>query len=127
MDARILLAPVLLLGLGTACATEYRFVGTDTKPETQMCIAAGSNKAGKLRLPMNEQHGSTRYHANSVQCNGKSLVQFAYQYGADKAYTFLAGHSYDRNKAIESVTIKDLSAANAQGDDEVVYVQVSSR
>lgn len=128
MDSRILLAPLLVLGLGTtAAATEYRFVAADSTPETQMCVAAGSNKIGKLRMQMSDNYGSPRYHANSVQCNGKSLAQFAHQYGADRTYRYVAAHSYDRNRAIESVTIQDLSAANNQQGDNVVYVQVSSR
>ncbi|WP_372872855.1 DUF3718 domain-containing protein [Shewanella sp.] len=127
MDARILLAPALVIGLSTANATEYRFVATDTTPETLMCVAAGNNNTGKLRMAMTRQSGSIRYHANSIACNGKSMAQFAHQYGADKTYALLAAHSYDRHKAIESVTIKDLSAANTERSDEIVYVMVSSR
>ncbi|ABM01438.1 DUF3718 domain-containing protein [Shewanella amazonensis] len=128
MKARILFIPALLLGLtATAGATEYRFIAVDNSPETQMCVAAGSNKVTKLRMQFNEASGSPRYHANSIRCNDRSIAQFAHAYGADKAYDYLASHSRDKNRVIESVTIKDLSAAASQNSDEIVYIRVSSR
>ncbi|QYK04859.1 DUF3718 domain-containing protein [Shewanella zhangzhouensis] len=128
MKARIILIPALLLGLtATASATEYRFIAADNSPETLMCVAAGSNKLTKLRMQIAESNSSARYHANSIRCNDKSIAQFAYSYGADKAYDYLASHSREQNRVIENVTIKDLSAAASPNSDEIVYIQVSSR
>ncbi|QSX29242.1 DUF3718 domain-containing protein [Shewanella cyperi] len=128
MKSIIILAAVLAAGLSTtAQATQYVFVAMDNTPETKMCVSAGSNDRDALRLQLNQSsYGTARYNANTVLCNGKSLAQFAHQYGADQTHTYLIPLTRERLRYNERVIIRDISYAAPQAEPGKVYVMVSS-
>ena len=116
----------VLLGLATlnASATQYVFVAEDASIETKLCVNAGSDNRPALRHDLGIYHRNIRYTANTVSCNGKSMAQFAHQYGAQSTYALLERFTYSKNKVRPTVTITDM--AKVSGGD-IVYISVSSK
>jgi hypothetical protein len=70
---------------------------------------------------MNSDHHSYRYTANTVFCNGKSMAQFAHQYGAINTHAFLKRFTRDKNQIKSKVTITDLALQASSDNDAIAY------
>jgi hypothetical protein len=129
MKSQHIIPALLLSGLALGAQAEnYLFVAQDKSPETQICISAGSDEMPKLRRQLVNDSDSLRFSINSIYCNGLSLTQFAYRYGAMDAFGFLTPHTRTTNRVEGKVTIQDISAATDKGqfEDETVLVYVSA-
>lgn len=116
----------VLLGLAAlnVSATQYVFVAEDGSMETKLCVNAGSDNRPALRRDLGIYHRNIRYTANTVSCNGKSMAQFAHQYGAQSTYALLERFTYSKNKVRPTVTITDLAKVSG---GEIIYVRVSAK
>ncbi|MCE9686475.1 DUF3718 domain-containing protein [Shewanella sp. AS16] len=130
MKSYLVISTLLLSGWAIDTQAEnYVFVAANHKPETKICVSAGSNQQPKLRLQMNAYSPLLRFTTNNIICNDMSLTQFAYRYGAMDSYAYLNRYTRSYNKVKERVTIHDIAAVpgHKADDNETVFVYVSAR
>lgn len=108
-------------------AVTYQFIAGDKSAETKICVAAGNDQRGVLRRKLENYSHNVRLSTNLIDCNGMSLTQFSYKYGALKSFDFLNRFTSMKNRVRQSVTIKDIYSYNGADSTHVVVIRVSAK
>mgnify|MGYP000527461510 CR=1 FL=1 len=121
-------ATTLLLTAATAfafsaSAATYKFVATNDRPGTLLCVSAAENNLLSYKGMSKRYRISQRYVANNLTCNGENIATFAATYGATKTAAYI--NRYHKGK----VSITDIAKASQDRDknaaeDEVIVVMV---
>lgn len=128
----LIFAVIFVLVALNAKATEYKFIATDSSPETKMCVLAGSNnKLGLKRAIRFGVRGSAintkRFTINNITCNDMVMAHFAHKYDAFDTFKYLNRFTTKKNKIpITSVEIKDIAAALNRNDEKTKVIYVGS-
>ncbi|QYJ87794.1 DUF3718 domain-containing protein [Shewanella mesophila] len=122
-------AGTLLMLSPSLAAVTYQFVAVDKSVETQICVAAGNDERALLRSKIGNYSHNVRLSTNLINCNGMSITQFSYKYGALQSYDYLNRFTALKNRVQHkpSVTIKELSLRDTGGLADVVTIRVSAK
>lgn len=109
-------------------ATQYVFVPSNDRIETQICIAAAENNLSKFKnkvLALSRKPSIYRAVARKLTCNNQSIADFAFKYDANKTVKFLDRHSqHDVKIRREISAAKKLFEANENSLERIVYITV---
>lgn len=123
----LLLATIAATALPLSAA-EYVFVPANDDIETKLCISAAENKLHKFKRQaglVSHTHTVYRTIAENIQCNDKSIADFAFQYDADKTLKFLDKYrNHDIEIRREISALKESKNLNDADSDKIVYITV---
>lgn len=106
-------------------AQQYKFVGTDSSPETRLCVNAGNNDIHGLKSTLRKMGiNNRRSNINMIRCNDLAPSKFAYKYQAGNTFKFLNKYSVGKNRVNASVTISDV--AKTDKEPKIIYVSAAN-
>ena len=109
-------------------ATDFKFVASDNKGTTQICIAAATDNTEVMisnlkKLSRRGTSLSYRTFINSIQCNNQFIGNFAKTYNAKNTSAYLDKHTNHWNKNGQSkITVEDIAKAQNSEQNMVVLV-----
>jgi hypothetical protein len=84
-----LIVALIAVGPVAAKATEYKFVATNQAVETKICMAVTTNDVIVLKKVLRRAGEGLPSARASVQCNGKSMADFAEDLGFTQIARFI--------------------------------------